>query len=141
MAPSGRKQKPAGQAVTRHPRAYGWLEVPDVPFTGGPKLPRRRCDGTAWPKGSAERWAAWSSMPHCRLWQPSDWRFALDTMEIASRAFEDGAKIGYSTEARYRERILGVTHDARQGMRIRYVTPADQPAPAGVTSLDLYRDL
>jgi hypothetical protein len=44
MAPSGRKPKPAGQAVTRHARGYGWIDIAQVPFKG-PKLPPRRRDG------------------------------------------------------------------------------------------------
>ena len=33
MPVSGRKPKPQGQAVTRHPQSYEWTEVPNVPFT------------------------------------------------------------------------------------------------------------
>ena len=38
---------------------------------------------------------------------------------------------------------MGTTHDARQGMRIRYVEPAAVTgiAPAGVTVLDRSRNL
>ena len=79
-------------------------------------------------------------MPHARLWQPSDWRFALDTIEIASRAFDDGAKVSRLTELRYREKVLGTTWAARQDMRIHYTAPASA-VPAPVARLDDYRDL
>ena len=64
MAPSGRKPKPPGQAVTRHPHSYGWIDIEQVPVNG-PKLPPRRRDNSPWPNGIAEKWRAWASMPHC----------------------------------------------------------------------------
>jgi hypothetical protein len=71
MAPSGRKPKAAGQAVTRHARAYGWIDIEQVPFNG-PKLTPRRRDGSPWPNGIAEKWRAWAWMPHARLWREAD---------------------------------------------------------------------
>jgi hypothetical protein len=62
----------------------------------------------SWPGSDLTRWAAWSSMPHCCLWQPSDWQFALDTLEIAAR-FYDYAAVSWSTELRYREKVMGTT--------------------------------
>jgi hypothetical protein len=41
-------------------------------------------------------------MPHAVLWQPSDWSFAPDTIEIAARFYE-GGKATYASELRYRE--------------------------------------
>jgi hypothetical protein len=79
-------------------------------------------------------------MPQCRLWIPSDWEFALDSLEIAMR-FHDTAVASWSTELRYRERVMGTTHDARQGMRIRYVDPDPGPSSASAASLDSYRNL
>lgn len=80
-------------------------------------------------------------MPHCALWTTSDWESALDTLEIAAR-FHDNGGASWCTELRYRERAMGTAHDARQGMRIRYVEPlvADGPS-AGVTVIGQYRNL
>lgn len=113
MAPSGRRPKPSGHAVTRHPRAYDWVDVVAEPFDG-PPLPRVRRDGSPWPEWARESWEAWRTMPHARLWHDSDWDFALDTIELASRAFGDGTKIGVLTELRYREKTMGTTFSARQ---------------------------
>ena len=141
MAPRGRKPKPPGQAVTRHAHTYPWIDVPDVPFTSR-KLPARRRDGSTWPAFAREVWAAWSSMPHCKLWLAADWQFALYTIELAARAFERGAKVGLLTELRYREKVMGTTWSARQDMRIRYVNPVQaQAASAGVVVLEQYRNL
>jgi len=70
----------------------------------------------------------------------ADWSFALDPIELASRAYDDGAKVGLLTEVRYREKMLGTTWSARQDMRIRDTQPASA-APDSVTRLDDYRNL
>jgi hypothetical protein len=140
MAPSGRKPKPDGQAVTRQRPTYGWIEVDPARFTGGPKLPPRRRDGSPWPGWIRQKWEAWRSMPHARLWQRADWAFALDTIELSSRAFDDDAKVSLLTELRYREKVLGTTWAIRQDMRIRYTEPA-AVVPASVTSIESYRNL
>ncbi|MBI3214732.1 MAG: hypothetical protein HYZ38_12970 [Mycobacterium sp.] len=139
MAPSGRKPKPPGQAVTRHQPAHGWIEVDPTPFDG-PNLPAHRRDGTPWPESARDTWEAWRTMPHARLWNRSDWGFALDTLELASRAFHDGAKVGLLTELRYREKVMGTTYAARMDMRLRYAAPII-PRPASVWTLDDYREL
>lgn len=139
VAPRGAKPKPPGQAVTRNPRAYGWIDVDQTPFNG-PKLPPRRRDGSPWPDGIAAKWRAWASMPHARLWSEADWEYARDAIELAAAAFADGAKIGLWTELRYREKVMGTTWSARQDMRIRYTEPSSAP-PASVTQLDTYRNL
>lgn len=69
----------------------------------------------------------------------SGWEFALDTLEIAARFYDNGGA-SWSIELRYRERVMGTTHDARQGMRIRYVEPSSSPQ-ATVSQLDDFRDL
>ena len=139
MAPSGRRPKPAGQAVTRHARAYGWIDVEQVPFNG-PKLPPRRRDGSPWPNGIAEKWRGLGVDAACRLWHEADWEYARDTIELAAAAFTDGAKVGLWTELRYREKVMGVTCSARRDLRIRYIEPNSSP-PASVSQLDDYRDL
>lgn len=111
-----------------------------TPFAGGPDLPPCRWNGQPWSESAQRTWAAWAGMPHCVLWQASDWSFALATLELAAR-FRDGGGTGLATELRNREKVLGTTLDFRRGLRIRYVEPGAAATPASVTSLDLYRDL
>lgn len=137
MALPGRR--PTGKpTVDRNPRVHDWTEVADAPFRGE-KLPARRPDGRAWPKETRRWWAAVSAMPHCALWRPGDWSFALDTAVIAAKFHEGDDKS--AAELRIREKTLGTTHESRMALRIRYV-PADSGEPAAdVTRLDDYRDL
>jgi hypothetical protein len=64
-----------------------------------------------------------------------------NTVELATIAIEEDAKVGVLAELRFREKQMGTTWSAHQDMRIRYVEPAEEPVPAGVTSLEEYRDL
>lgn len=138
MPVAGRKPKPQGQAVTRHKPIHDWTDVPDVPYAGPiPKLPQRR---GGWPARTKRKWGAWSTMPHCSLWGPAEWDFALDALELAAQFHEGNPRV--ATELRNRERVLGTTLDFRRDLRIRYVDPPkEQEQPASVTSLDEYRDL
>lgn len=122
------------------PLAHGWIAVEKTLFEGGPDLPPRRANGELWPDLIRETWDAWSSMPHAKLWMPSDWSFATATIEIAAR-FRDGGGTGLATELRDRERVLGTTLDFRRGLRIRYVEPGASATPADVARLEDYRDL
>ncbi|PFG16288.1 hypothetical protein ATK74_0822 [Propionicimonas paludicola] len=144
MPVPGRKQKTEGQAITRHPPTTEWVLVEDVPFTGGPKLPRTQPDGRAWPTWTKRWWATVSTMPHCSLWTASDWEFAMDTAALKAKFHTDGGT-GMATEIRNREKVLGTTVDYRRDLRIRYFTRkpevAEDAAPAAVVSLDDYREL
>lgn len=141
MPVAGRKPKPQGQARGRNKPAHDWTEVPDVPYSGEvPRLPRRR---GGWSARTKRKWAVWASMPHCSLWSPSDWDYAVDSLEVAA-AFHEG-DLRAATELRNREKVLGTTADYRRDLRVRYVDPpsaqeAEEPQE-GVTSLDDYRDL
>jgi hypothetical protein len=77
-----------------------------------------------------------------RLWRPSDWSFALDTLERVPRAAEDSTPVSVWTEIRARERVMGTTTDARLAQRLRYVAPATDAAgsAASVTPIEAYRD-
>jgi hypothetical protein len=143
MPVAGAKPKPQGQAITRTPQVHEWIEVANVPFKRGRKLPQRRANGRLWPSQARRMWEAWASMPHAKLWSPSDWEFALVTIELAALVYEGEPK--YATELRNRERILGTTMDFRRDLRIRYVEPkkADVAAggcSAGVANLADYRE-
>lgn len=140
MPVTGRKAKPEGEARHRGKPTYEWTDIDDVAFTGGPKLPRTRANGQPWMKRTKDKWAAWSSMPHCTLWGPAEWDFALDAIELAAQFHAGDEKV--ATELRNREKVLGTTHDYRRDLRIRYVEPKpDNDTPASVTKMDDYRDL
>ena len=130
---------PKAQARNRNPLIHDWTAVERIPFEGGPDLPPRRANGRAWPEGTRQKWDAWSSMPHCRLWGPSDWSFALDSLELAALLYEGEPR--YAAELRNREKTLGTTFDYLRGLRIRYIDPAGPEAPAEVTRLEDYRNL
>lgn len=135
----GRKAKPAGQAVNRHRPAHDWVEVPDVPFVG-PRMPKTQPNGEPWPPTARRWWKTISTMPHCVLWQASDWCFVEETLQIVA-ALSQG-QTSLAREVRYREAMLGVTVDSRRNLRIRYVDPAPvQDEEIGVVRLDDYRDL
>src|SRR6185312_1843482 len=89
MAIRGPKPKPPGQARHRNRLVHEWIEVENRPFSRAPKLPARHCNGRAWSPQDRQAWKAWSTMPHCVLWLPSDWEFALMTIELAA-LFHDG---------------------------------------------------
>lgn len=137
MPVAGRKPKPDGQKRNRVKPTYEWVDVPNVPFDGAPKLPKRP-DGKSWPAATKRWWMAVSSMPHCVLWSESDWQFAVDTAYLVA-VFHDG-KVSLGGEIRQREKVLGTTADARRDLRIRYVGDADPVVEEGnVSSLDDYR--
>ena len=125
----------------RHPPVHRWIEVEDIPFDGGPDLPKRRRDGRPWPEDIRDKWDAWRSMPHARLWQARDWQFAMDALELATRLFYEDGPVGLAAELRAREKVMATTWDARQGLRIRYTDPGASSTLASVTSLEDYRDL
>lgn len=142
MPVGGAKPKPPGQAVTRHKQVHDWTEVENVPFELGPELPERRTNGRSWEDRTKRKWDAWRSMPHCKLWGPAEWDFALDSIELAALVHDGETK--FSTELRNRERVLGTTLDFLRDLRIRYVEPKranEGDSEAGVTNIADYRSL
>ena len=142
----GRPPKPQGQAVNRNKATHDWIEVEDIPYAGArPELPPSRTIITQFgpesiPLQSLTRswWESVSTMPHCKLWTPSDWAFALATALVADAAFVGGA--GAATELRNREKVMGTTVDYRRSLRIRYVEPKTVKL-VEVSQIDDYRDL
>lgn len=133
MPPAGRKPN-EGQPIRHRTRpVHDWIEVEHAPFEGAPPLPGR------WSASVMRWWHAVSRMPHCVLWDESDWQFAFDTARVAKAFY--GGKLGAAVELRQRERILGTTVDARRDLRIRYVDPhpaaADDDEPI---DFDAYRE-
>ena len=152
MPVPGRKSKPQGEARNRNKPTHDWIEVVDKPYSGDrPDLPETRTVMTPFGPSSVpvldltkSWWESTSTRPHCVLWSPSDWSFALTTALVADAAFSGG--VGAATELRNREKVLGTTVDYRRDLRIRYIDAAsqkqrDEEQPAGVVALDDYRDL
>ena len=138
MPVAGRKPKPDDQKRNRHKPTYDWVEVPDLPFSGGPKLPVKRTEGRAWPVRTKRWWAVISAMPHCAIWTDADWEYALDTAYVHAE-FASG-DMRQAAELRNREKLLGNTFDSRRDLRIRYVTLTEErEEAAGVASLADYR--
>lgn len=148
MAVRGRKPAAADQKRNRNTPQADWVDVVNVPYEGPkPDFVRSRTIVTKDGQESVDLqdmtvawWAVVSSMPHCVLWEPSDWMFALATATVADAAF-----CGISsamTELRNREKVLGTTVEFRRDLRIRYV---DQEvlttAISEVANIDDYRDL
>lgn len=142
MGMAGRK--PADRpTVTRHKPTVDWTDVPNVPYDGPkPELPTSRTvlkdnEPIELPIEKVTRnwWNAVSSMPHCVLWQDSDWSFAIDTAIVHATA--NHGVITAMAELRMREKIMGTTVDARRDLRLRYVDVEDEaPVIAAVASID-----
>lgn len=159
MAVVGAKPKEdRSQIRHRHPPTQEWIEVEDVPFDGAPPLPARddpRFAGDKpthlmdqsgiWPRSTLRWWRVISTAPHAILWTADDWEYAVATAEAHARFAEGWKGCASGAELRMREKLLGMTMDARRDLRIRYIPPkpkADPDAlPADVARLDDYRGL
>jgi hypothetical protein len=150
MAVAGAKPKADREQVRhRNPQAEGteWREVVDVPFADPPPLPPRDESSSTsegrpigifantWPKSTEAWWKVISTMPHCVLWYPADWRYAIETAETHARFAEGWRGCASGAELRMREKRMGMLHDDRRDLRIRYVPAPDPDAelPANVT--------
>lgn len=135
-----RGRKPNEGAPVRHrvKPVHEWTEVEDLPFKGGPSLPKAEPGRPTWPTRTIAWWKAISTMPHCALWSVADWQFALDTAIVAA-AFHNGDTKA-ATELRQREKVMGTTVDARRDLRIRYVPVGTHEATsAGVLAIEDYQ--
>jgi hypothetical protein len=142
VAVRGPKPGSPGVGHNRNKPIHDWTEVENVPFEDGMDLPDYRPDGRPWPEATKAKWGAWRTMPHCKLWGPAEWSYALDSIELAA-SFHLTGEPKFATELRNRERILGTTGEYRRDLRIRYVDPIDDnEVPAGVTRIaDFHRNL
>lgn len=137
MAISGRPPSPSPR--NRNAKTYEWLVIENTPYEGqSPELP---------PKGGRQRWhretmAWWAAvrrMPHCRLWTDTDWRFAIETAVLVEEFWR--GEVVRAAELRLRSAKLGLTHEDRLKLRIRYTTAANEDqvvteTPAAVARLD-----
>src|SRR5262245_61085072 len=131
MAIRGRRPKPSGHAVTRNRRVHDWLEVEDRPNLDGPDLPPRRRNGRSWPAYARNQWQAWSAMPHTTAWTPSDWAYAIDSLELVVRANAEGSAVSLWSELRIREAAMGCTWGSRQSLRLRYIPAVEDSGDEG----------
>jgi hypothetical protein len=131
---------PSETSRNRNPKSYEWVPVENTPYAGrSPDLPSR--GRQRWHPESVAWWEAVRHMPHCRLWTATDWRFALETAVLVEAFWRGNPKP--AAELRLRSAKLGLTHEDRLKLRIRYV---EQPGaeidlgamvdPAAVTRLD-----
>lgn len=142
---------PKGNKIGRSP-VMEWTEVPDRPFAGPPPALPKMGGGNTWLEPVRRWWDSLTRMPHCVLWQDSDWEFAIETAYLRQAFWAAYANCQVSPtmacELRRRDDNMGTTSEARRKLRIRYVDPAvfdDEPAvvaaeggagaPAGVTDL------
>lgn len=133
MGMAGRKPSDR-PTVTRHKPTVDWTDVHNRNYSGPhPELPETRevsqRDGTIlelpYPQATILWWDALCKMPHCVLWQESDWAFALDTALVHAQAAT--GMVSAAAEVRMREKSLGTTVDSRRDLRIRYVEPESEP--------------
>lgn len=147
MAVAGRKPAASGQTRHRVKPSTEWTEVPNIPYAGEvPDFPLERTIVTREGQGQValqaltlQWWESISSMPHCVLWAPSDWMFALTTATVADAAFCGVSSA--ATELRNREKVMGTTVEFRRDLRIRYVDAVENAKPAEVANIADYRDL
>jgi hypothetical protein len=147
MAVAGRKPAASGQTRHRVKPSTEWTEVLNAPYTGEiPELPPSRTvitrDGQEQvdlQPLTAKWWESVTTMPHCVLWAPSDWMFALTTATVADAAFCGISSA--ATELRNREKVMGTTVEFRRDLRIRYVDAPAAVESAEVTNIADYRDL
>ncbi|MFG3710901.1 hypothetical protein [Micromonospora sp. NPDC047730] len=134
------KTGPAAKA-NKHGRAPSgdWTEVVNLPYEGPSlDLPKPKRGGPKWLPEVEAWWEQVCRMPHCVLWEPSDWVFALETAYMKNdwwAEYHSGVVHSTkSTEIRRREDQMGTTREARRKLMIRYVDPVDEveeePSPA-----------
>lgn len=128
MALTGPAAKPSKLG---HSPTADWTDVTDVPYDdkGAHALPKSPGGRRKWHQQVVDWWEEVRQMPHCALWTPTDWRFALDTAHMREhywRELDEGEmKSTLATEIRRREDQMGTTAEARRKLRIRYVSPED----------------
>jgi hypothetical protein len=132
---------PSDSPRNRNAKTYEWSPVENAPYDGpSPDLPLKG-GKQQWHRETLAWWQAVRQMPHCRLWTDSDWRFAIETAALVEEFWRGELKV--AAELRLRSAKLGLTHEDRLKLRIRYTDPTsetDEPVvatpPAAVARLD-----
>lgn len=137
---------PAPKAVKHGTGGAMFTEVVNVPYDGPrPTLPKTT--GVHWFPMTEAWWEVVTRMPHCVLWEESDW---LNVIELAymknawwGEYFGGNPPTAMAVEIRRREENLGMNRESRRKLLIRYVEPAVEyteqpPVPDGenVTGID-----
>lgn len=115
---------PSARKLGRTPNAE-WIDVPDVSYDGAsPDLPKLK-GRQKWHEIVVQWWENVRHMPHCALWRPTDWDYALETALMKQRHYdrfmEGEEKTTDAVEIRRREDTMGTTGEALRKLRIRYV--------------------
>ena len=137
MATPGPKPKPDDQRRNQNRPTHDWIQVKDVPYAGDvPPL------GGRVPVRTMRWWQVVSHMPHAILWDDADWEFAIATAWVHAAFVKSKGSPSYASELRQREKLLGLTWDARRDLRIKYVeATAEEPADKPVSLSDRRREL
>lgn len=138
-------------AVNRNPKVHDWAEFTNVPYAGPrPELPASR--EVRWVSKedgpqvelvdlkplTLQWWEALTTLPHCVVWSPADWMFAVATALIADAVFS--GDMTRAAELRQREALMWATEDSRRSNKVRYVdATVATDAKATVTDLDRFR--
>lgn len=126
---------PSPTRIGHSPQA-DWTDVADVPFVEGEA---RELPPAEWHELVRRWWGVLRVMPHAVRWTEGDWLSAIDLAFLKQKFYTGLATSGEVSEIRKREDLLGFTTEARQKLRIRYVSPkgsasesrAEAAAPAG----------
>jgi hypothetical protein len=109
-----------------------WTDVVDRPYEG-PSLDLPKSPGAGrrkWHDPVVAWWEQVRRMPHCVIWTPTDWLFAIETAYMKQQFWHDYVNgelhSTLATEIRRREDQMGCTGEARRKLRIRYISPDDE---------------
>lgn len=118
-----------------HSGGAGFVDVVNVPYSGpGAERDLPAIPGMEWFPQVVGWWEVVRRMPHCTLWEASDWLFAIETAMLKNyymaEFFGGVVHATMASEIRRREDQLGTTMEARRKLGIRYMDPIDD-AQAG----------
>lgn len=144
-----------GPSPTSQRKTGNWTDVENIPYAGpGSEMELPDVPGVSWFPQVEGWWEVIRTMPHCRLWEASDWLFAIDAALLKqcyyNEYFGGVVHANMVTEIRRREDQMGTTMEARRKNGMRYIDPrteAEAPAeeqpnadltlsPVNVTEID-----
>jgi hypothetical protein len=136
---------PAPKAQKHGHGGAGFINVDNRPYTGpGSERELPNMPGMDWFPQVEVWYETLRQMPHCVLWQASDWLFLLETAVLKqnfySELFGGTVHASMAAELRRREDQMGTTIEARRKLGIAYIDPADEDdeatetEPAAVTN-------
>lgn len=100
-----------------------WREYDDVPFTGGPPMPKPPGRRKGWHPVAERLWETSSRLPHCQDWRDDDW-LNLETLMYEVDSYYITApskrKVAQLSEIRKQKNALGIGDVGRKEQKIRY---------------------